>query len=185
LIVPGRTKRVALTDLVRRYLETLRRLADYLRHGLRARREWNAADAIAAGATVPTNVEIVNLMESEGQNHCSPDVGARSQRYMSPALRVVEPQSLPYGGVFQGAKQLAEFESIFFETWSHHRCSVQRYAQNADCVAAYLDLELISRATGRTIRTRVAEWWRLEAGQVTDIEVFYEDTAAVLAAIAP
>jgi hypothetical protein len=31
----------------------------------------------------------------------------------------------------------------------------------------------------------VAEWWRLEAGQVTDIEVFYEDTAAVLAAIAP
>jgi ketosteroid isomerase-like protein len=132
---------------------------------------------------MPSNIEIVDLMGR--LPHTPPDRATAPlyERHMSPDLRVVEPRSLPYGGVFQGADELAELESIFHRTWARHRHRVRRYADSGDYVVAYLDLQLTARTTGDTVQTHLIQWWRFVAGKVVEIENFYEDTATVLAAI--
>lgn len=132
-----------------------------------------------------TNVEIVHIMEAVGHDRDSPEAQEAHARYMSSDLKVVEPGSLPYGGTFQGADQLAEFDRLFFETWSHHEYEVVRYAGHGEWVAVAINLNVVSQATGRQLTSRIAEWWRVVDEKVVEIEIFYEDTAAVLEVIRP
>ena len=132
---------------------------------------------------MPGNIEIVDLLEKVGHDRSTPEAAETYARFMSPDLRVIEPGSLPYGGVFQGPEQLAEFERLFHETWSHHEYEVERYAEAGEYVAVSINLRMTSRANGRQVSSRVAEWWRVVDGKVVEIELFYEDTAAVLHAL--
>jgi ketosteroid isomerase-like protein len=132
-----------------------------------------------------SNIQIVDRMETVGHDRESSEAREAHARFMSPDLKVIEPGSLPYGGVFQGAAQLQEFDQLFFETWSHHEYSVVRYADHGEWVAVAINLRLVARTTGREVTSRIAEWWRVVDGKVVEIEIFYEDTAAILAAITP
>jgi hypothetical protein len=131
-----------------------------------------------------SKIDIVELMQEVGHDRSDPDNAALYARHMSPNLRVVEPESIPYAGVFQGPERLAELDRIHHATWSSSSHKRLRYLSGDDFVAVYLEATFTSRATGRTLVTNISEWWRFEGEQIVEIEIFYKDTAAVLAVIA-
>ena len=131
-----------------------------------------------------SHIEIVDMIASPALAPTEREPLSRYDLYMSADVRVLEPRSLPYGGVHQGPDALAERANVFDRTWVKHRHTARRYVQCGDHVAAYLDVQLTSRTTGDTVHTRMTQWWRFIGGKIVEIEVFYADTAMVLAAIA-
>ncbi len=131
-----------------------------------------------------SQIEIVDLIASPALAPTERAPLSWYDGFMSPDVRVLEPRSLPYGGVYQGKDALAERANIFDRTWANHRHVVRRYVESGDHVVAYLDVQLTSRTTGDTVHTHITQWWRFIGGKIVEIEMFYADTAMVLAAIA-
>jgi len=132
-----------------------------------------------------SKIEIVELMQQIGHDRIDPEKAALYARHMSNNLRVIEPDSIPYGGVFEGPEDLARLDAIHKQTWSNNGHRRLRYIEDGDFVIVYLEADYVSRATGRSLSTRITEWWRFEGEQIVEIEIFYRDTAAVLSTIAP
>jgi uncharacterized protein len=54
---------------------------------------------------------------------------------------------------------------------------------NGDRVAARLTLRLVSHATGKTVDMPLMEIFTVRDGSIAELEVFYSDTARMLAAL--
>jgi len=127
-----------------------------------------------------SNVEIVERLQDIGHYKDSPEAEADYARLMSSDLVIIEPACIPYGGRFQGAQEIARFDEIYHSCWTHTEHRVLRYISEGEYVACYVELDATSRKTGRTVHTRVSEWWRVVDGKVVEIEIFYYDPVAVL-----
>jgi ketosteroid isomerase-like protein len=95
---------------------------------------------------------------------------------MDDEIRIVLPPALPYGGVYQGKPAVLELGAKLAASWSTFGYEVLRYATGDDCVVAVIELRSVARASGREVRTPIAEVFQLRNGRVLEIQAFYFDT---------
>jgi ketosteroid isomerase-like protein len=125
------------------------------------------ADAASAG------IAIVKRLYDAAASGAADDMLA----VMDDAIRIVLPPALPYGGVYEGKPAVLELGARLAAAWSTFRYEVLRYTTGEDCVIAVIELRSIARATGREVRTPIAEVFQLRNGRVAGIQAFYFDTA--------
>lgn len=95
---------------------------------------------------------------------------------LHPDVRVVEAQSLPYGGTVTGIEGFHELVRRVFTTWRNTRVTVERMIAEDDCVVVLATMSGESRACGTPFTMPIAEVWRVVEGKVVEIRPFYFDT---------
>lgn len=97
-----------------------------------------------------------------------------------PDIVVVEPASLPYGGVFHGMEEFRDkvYGSILGKfTTRVGRCEL---LGDDNKVAASMDITFTSRATGRSIEMPYVEIYTVKDDQVVHLDVYPQDTQAFI-----
>ena len=103
---------------------------------------------------------------------------------LAPGFWLEQPASLPHGGRHEGFEGMAAMGAIFAQHWT-------RTIGEADlCGSGATAMQLTTqtwtaKATGRSVTVDVVERIRVDRGRVTDIRVFPQDTAALLATLEP
>lgn len=96
---------------------------------------------------------------------------------------MVQPDSLPYGGQWQGHQGYQDWLQAFGQAWAS--LSVQGshiYAAEADTVFSRSTVVGTARATGREITYPLLQMITIRDGRILRIEPFYWDTHQVLVA---
>jgi uncharacterized protein len=103
---------------------------------------------------------------------------------LSPDFEIVEPGSLPYGGVHRGVHGyvalMQTIDALFELSFEPQRLIA---LDDAD-VLLRMTVTFTARTTGRSARLRVLELLRVDDGRVQRSEVFLDDTAELLATLA-
>jgi ketosteroid isomerase-like protein len=107
------------------------------------------------------------------------------RKMISERIVIQEPAAIPYGGEFRGLAGFDEFRRIFGATWKSWSDGPMWYAENDGMVVKLNVITAVSRATGRTYVTPLAEFFTFEDGQITGIKIFYQDITGFLAAVEP
>jgi hypothetical protein len=102
---------------------------------------------------------------------------------LSPDLRIEQPASLPHGGVHEGRDAMDTMGARFAEHWSREigPADLRPWGDGAVQVTSQT---WTSKATGRSATVDVVELFRVEDDLITEIKVFQQDTAALLATLA-
>ena len=94
-----------------------------------------------------------------------------------------EPASIPYGGEFHGLEGFDQFRRTFGATWKSWSDGPIWYAEHAGKVVKLNVITAVSRATGRSYTTPLAEFFTFKDGKLAEIQVFYQDIPGFLAAV--
>ena len=98
---------------------------------------------------------------------------------IDPDVVVIEPASLPYGGIYRGAEAFfGTLTKAIFEAMELSFGDVVVF-DGGDTVAARIDLTFTARGTRQTLAMPVVEAYDVRAGKISKIEVFPHDTAAL------
>lgn len=94
-------------------------------------------------------------------------------------VEVIEPLSLPYGGIYRGKQ--AFFEELFPPLTEPFEVGMEDgvLMEGATAVASRMTVVFTSRRTGRTIRMPYVEVYEVADAQVRKIEVFPQDVTAL------
>jgi ketosteroid isomerase-like protein len=91
---------------------------------------------------------------------------------------VREPPGLPYSGEHHGAdgflelmRQIGESMEVGFEA--------VEFVEGGDKVLTLLTCRFASRSSGESVVTKIIEVFTLRAGRISEMEVFYQDAAAI------
>jgi ketosteroid isomerase-like protein len=105
--------------------------------------------------------------------------------YMADDIVLREPPSLPYGGDFRGHAGWGKMMATFLSVWEpRSEFDFTVVDGEGDRVFLLVTVDVASVATGRSLTLRIVEVYTVREGQIVEIDVFYKDTAAMLAAIA-
>jgi uncharacterized protein len=130
------------------------------------------------------NVKVVQEFEAAAMRGDTEEL----LRLVAEDVVVHEAASLPYGGEHHGVDGLRHVFGSFLETWKFTAAVDFRVIDGGaeDVVVLVGESNVTARATGRTARFGVAEFYKVDAaGRIRDIRVFYSDTAAMLSALEP
>jgi ketosteroid isomerase-like protein len=104
---------------------------------------------------------------------------------MAAALELIHPEcvlneaaGLPYGGDYIGAEGFLKLWTVIAEDFDLTVTSSQVH-DAGEVVVAEMRASLRSKQTGLTLDTSIVELYRLTDGQISGIDVYYKDTAAV------
>ena len=104
------------------------------------------------------------------------------QALLHPDLRVEQPASLPHGGVHRGLDGMAAMGATFAEHWERSVADPRIY----DCGVTVVQLTTqtwTAKATGRSATVDVVELFEFIDGRISEIRVFQQDTALLLATL--
>jgi ketosteroid isomerase-like protein len=106
--------------------------------------------------------------------------GARA--LLSPDLRIEQPASLPHGGVHHGSDGMDAMGARFAEHWDRAigEADLRPWGDSAVQVTTQT---WTAKATGRVATVDVVELFTVEDGLITEIRVFQQDTAVLLATL--
>jgi ketosteroid isomerase-like protein len=98
---------------------------------------------------------------------------------IDPNVEVIEPEGLPYGGVYQGAD--AFFTKLLPELAGPFELGVEdaKVFDGGHAAAANMKVVFTSRRTGETIRMPYVEVYDVVAGLITKIDVYPQDVTAL------
>jgi len=98
---------------------------------------------------------------------------------LHPNIVVHEADSLPFGGDWTGRDG---FANLVANLSSYAELDIPEYTiyETAVGMVIVMQVTLTSRASAATLRTRIAEIYRLTDGLVSEIDVYYKDVKAVL-----
>ena len=101
---------------------------------------------------------------------------------MSPDLRIEQPASLPHGGVHSGPDAMGTMGARFAEHWDREigPADLRPWGDGAVQVTTQT---WTSKATGRSATVEVVELFQVKDGLITEIKVFQQDTALLLATL--
>jgi ketosteroid isomerase-like protein len=103
-------------------------------------------------------------------DHCAPDVV------------VSAPPDLPFGGEWHGAEGIRVFGERYESLWRHDVSVPDKertYVEEGDVVVSLHLFHAVSRVSGRSVQTPIAEVFRLRYGLIVRLRVFYWDTYAL------
>lgn len=102
---------------------------------------------------------------------------------LSPSFEILEPESLPYGGVHYGVAGyialMQRIGALFDLAFEPDRLE----CLNDATVVVQVHVTFTARASGRHVRLPMVEFLRVDAGRVERSRVFIFDTAALLATL--
>jgi hypothetical protein len=127
-----------------------------------------------------TAAEVVALL---GERFRAGDVdGAKA--LLSSDLRIEQPASLPHGGVHHGRDAMDTMGARFAEHWERQIGPADLRPWGAGAVQVTTQT-WTSKATGRSATVDVVELFQVDDDLITEIRVFQQDTAALLATLEP
>ncbi len=98
--------------------------------------------------------------------------------------RVIEPETLPYGGEFQGVAGLQQLFEQVFAVWEEFGATPEKFLAEGDTVVSLVTLRGRLRGVEQPITMRVAEYWELRDGKVTLCQPFYADSGLLVKLLA-
>jgi ketosteroid isomerase-like protein len=94
-----------------------------------------------------------------------------------PEFVLIEPQGLPYGGVYKGREGWRTLVNRVIETWASFRIQIsEELGETEDTLVTRFDISGRSRRTGREWTSSVLELWRFRDGLIVEIVPYYFDT---------
>ena len=93
-----------------------------------------------------------------------------------PSVKVVEADSLPYGGVYHGIEGAKYLVQTAMGTWDNFGFEVEEIAAAGDLVFIYIYMRGTGKKTGKTFSYPLVEVWRFREGKVVEFRPFYWDT---------
>jgi ketosteroid isomerase-like protein len=128
---------------------------------------------------VPTNAEIVkDMLDSFNRGDFE-----HAMSLFADDVEFVEPESLPYGGVYRGTKGFEELAKGMSETWTYDNDFEHTvYDAGGDTTFHTGNLNATSNATGKRCELPFVEKSKVVDGKVKQVVIYISDTAAVLEA---
>jgi uncharacterized protein len=103
---------------------------------------------------------------------------------LHPDLRIDQPPSLPHGGVHRGPAGMAAMGAAFAEHWDRTIGAPRlRPGAGSATVVQLTTQTWTAKATGRSATVDVVELLTVADGLITEIRVFPQDTATLLATL--
>lgn len=98
---------------------------------------------------------------------------------LHPDLVVHEADNLPYPGDYRGLDGFAELLKTLLRNYELKFVSAALH-DAGEVVTCEMTIQLTGRVTGRTLEMPMIELYRFTDGRISDIDVFYKDTKAVV-----
>ena len=98
---------------------------------------------------------------------------------LHPDLVVHEAESLPYPGDYHGLDGFATLLKTLLRNYELKFVSATLH-DAGDAVICEMTIQLTGRATGKTTEMPMIEVYRFTDNQISDIDVYYKDTKAVV-----
>ncbi|MBL7496784.1 nuclear transport factor 2 family protein [Frankia sp. CNm7] len=93
---------------------------------------------------------------------------------------LVEPESLPHGGVHRGLDAFRAVQAGMRAHWDQRIEGAEYWRCAEDLYALRIVIRWTARATGRSVVLPMIDMIRIRGGQIVEIEAFVHDTAALL-----
>ncbi len=128
-----------------------------------------------------------SALDVVGRYYAAANVGQFERVYdlLAPDAVLIEPESLPYAGRWEGLEAWRRFGTLFQSIWRPEVVGPVELFPNGDRVAARFVMRLASQATGRVVDMPLMEVFTVRDGRIAALEVFYADTAQMLDALRP
>ena len=102
---------------------------------------------------------------------------------LAPDIVVHEAPSVPYPGDHRGHEGFLRLADAFNSVWEIVSELELTFLDGGDGqVAAVVAYDAVARATGVRLRQRMVEVYTVRDGRITDLDVYYRDTAAIVEA---
>ena len=102
----------------------------------------------------------------------------RAFKLLHPDVVVYEADALPYSGTYHGVEGFGQMMEQLFGTFD---LQINKYEvlDAGDTVIARMDISLTARSSGRSVSMPIVELYRFTDGLISEVDIFYKDTAAV------
>jgi ketosteroid isomerase-like protein len=96
---------------------------------------------------------------------------------LHPNLKIIEAESLPYGGVIEGRENFKEFSRKVFTTWNNTSITSETFIEEGNQVVLLASISAQGKASGTRFSMPIAEVWTFDSdARVIEIKPFYFDT---------
>jgi hypothetical protein len=103
----------------------------------------------------------------------------------TPDFEIIEPPSLPQGGVHKGRDAWLKMHGIMRSLWQQKVLVEHTWdLPEDDIIVLYSTMEWTANATGRTARFPAVELLRFRDGRIAKVEMFLQDTKVILDTLA-
>lgn len=96
---------------------------------------------------------------------------------------LIEAETLPYGGRFQGLDRILEAMASIRSCWSDFQYDVEEVYASDHSMIVYGHMRATAAATGRRVEMPLVERWIIENGIVHEVSAVYSDTKLALSAL--
>lgn len=104
----------------------------------------------------------------------------------TPDYEIIEPPSLPHGGVYKGREEWLKMNEKMRSLWSQKVKPTRIWdVPEDDVIILYSDMEWTAKATGRTVRFPAVEVLHFRDGLICKVEMFLQDTKVILDTLEP
>lgn len=98
---------------------------------------------------------------------------------LHPEARVIEADSLPFGGVASGFEGFTALVRQVFTTFANTAVTINEYIAEGNTVVVLATMSGQSKASGEAFSMTISEIWRVQDGLITEIKPFYHDTQRI------
>jgi ketosteroid isomerase-like protein len=92
---------------------------------------------------------------------------------------IVEPESLPYGGLWKGKDALQRLHPAVMQHFDNPEPVIKEVIGGQVWASVIVDFTVTSKKTGRRFTQTVSEVGRVENGKLAELQIHYFDTAEI------
>jgi ketosteroid isomerase-like protein len=119
--------------------------------------------------------------QSTGPDTNSSEFRDRLLQTFTPDIEMVEPPSVPFGGVYRGVDAYLTMRNRTAELWEQTLTDDHIWeVTDSDIIVKYSSMQFVARATNRVARFPSVQviWFR--DGRICRVEVFFQDSGVLL-----
>ena len=105
------------------------------------------------------------------------------QAMLTDDFKVVEPESLPFGGIWEGKDALQRLFPAVMQCFEKPAPVTKEVIGGVEWASCIVDFTVRSKKTGNRFTMTVSEVGRIVDGKLAELQIHYFDTAAMLAEI--
>lgn len=114
---------------------------------------------------------------------CAEGRWAEVEERLTDDFFIVEADSLPFGGRYEGKDALQRLYAIVFGFWDDASLEIHDIAVSESHAIGLLTIHATPKGKGERLAIKIAEVFHLRGDKVCGITPYYFDTAAIVAAI--
>jgi ketosteroid isomerase-like protein len=109
-----------------------------------------------------------------------PETTEKQLDLFADSITVIEPVSLPHGGRHRGLDAYRSLQESMVRLWEQSIESARYWQCADDLVALRIVIRWTARSTGKTVLLPMVDMLRFRDGKIVEVEVFLQDTKALL-----